>query len=75
MQKESALKHAPLTAQGEELETDFKRMLDLIKAASFEGYIAIEYEGGMMNRFGGSGEYLPAKEGILATKALIEKHL
>ena len=62
-------------AQGEELETDFKRMLDLIKAASFEGYIAIEYEGGMMNRFGGSGEYLPAKEGILATKALIEKHL
>lgn len=61
--------------EGEELETDFKRMINLIKAASFEGYMAIEYEGGMINRFGGSGKYLAPKEGILATKALIEKYL
>ncbi|MGC6422119.1 MAG: sugar phosphate isomerase/epimerase family protein [Flavobacteriaceae bacterium] len=62
-------------SRGEEVETDFKRMLDLIKVAGFEGYIAIEYEGGMMGRFGGSDTYLPPKEGVLATKALLNKYL
>lgn len=61
-------------ANGEAIHTDFKRMLDLIKASSFEGYLAIEYEGGMMQRYGGKGDYLPPKEGILATKKLIEKY-
>lgn len=60
-------------AKGEAVETDFKRMMSLIKASKFSGFIAIEYEGAMMQQFGG-GNYLPPKAGVLAIKALIEKY-
>lgn len=52
-------------AQGEETKIDYTRMLKLVKESGFHGYIGIEFEGLTM------GEH----EGILATKALLEKTL
>ena len=46
---------------GRETTIDFARMLDIVKAAGYRGYIGIEYE----------GERLPEREGILAAKALL----
>ncbi len=48
-------------------------MINIIKESSYEGYIAIEYEGGMLNLFGGKGNYLTPHEGVIATKTLLEK--
>jgi sugar phosphate isomerase/epimerase len=63
-------------SNGEELSTDFKKMLDLIKLSSFKGYIAIEYEGSIMEMYGKNpSDFLPSNEGIVATKDLIEKYL
>ena len=53
---------------GEELNTDFGRMISLIKSYNFKGFMSIEYEGAF------SG-YLDNYDGILATKKLIEKYL
>jgi sugar phosphate isomerase/epimerase len=50
-------------AQGNCIETDYSRMLPIVKAAGYTGYIGIEYE----------GETLSEEEGIKATKALLEK--
>jgi sugar phosphate isomerase/epimerase len=50
-------------AQGDETHTDFKRMFKIIKQSDYKGYIGIEYEGGQVSE----------EEGILLTKALIEK--
>ena len=52
---------------------DFEKMIAIIKQSSYEGYIAIEYEGAMLNLFGGKGNYLNPHEGVIATKALLEK--
>jgi sugar phosphate isomerase/epimerase len=49
--------------QGNEKETDYTKMLQIVKAAGFKGYIGIEYE----------GEVLSEDEGIRKTKALLEK--
>ena len=49
--------------QGNETETDYTKMLQIVKAAGFSGYIGIEYE----------GEKLSEDEGIRKTKALLEK--
>lgn len=49
--------------QGEEIHIDYMAMFTLIKAAGYNGYVGIEYE----------GNSLPADEGIRATKALLEK--
>jgi sugar phosphate isomerase/epimerase len=49
--------------QGNETETDYRKMLQIVKAANFSGYIGIEYE----------GEKLGEDEGIRKTKALLEK--
>lgn len=49
--------------QGEEIHSDFKRMMQIVKDSGYEGYVGIEYE----------GRELSEKEGILATKALLEK--
>ncbi|MFZ4860609.1 sugar phosphate isomerase/epimerase family protein [Sphingobacterium sp. Mn56C] len=48
---------------GNEKNIDYVRMMEIIKNAGFRGYIGIEYEG---NR-------LSEPEGILATKALLER--
>jgi sugar phosphate isomerase/epimerase len=45
------------------VETDYTKMLPIVKNAGYTGYIGIEYE----------GEKLSEEEGIRATKALLEK--
>jgi sugar phosphate isomerase/epimerase len=52
-------------AQGNETHTDYKKMLDIVIASKYRGFIGIEYE----------GETLSEPEGIKATKALLERHL
>ena len=51
--------------QGNETHTDYEKMLDIVIASAYRGFIGIEYE----------GETLGEPEGIKATKALIERHL
>jgi len=69
-------KSIAFNAEGEEIHTDFRRMMNLIKTAAFEGYIAIEYEGGFAQMMGGDeAPKLSTNEGILATKRLIQKYL
>ncbi len=50
-------------AQGNCIETDYAKMLPIVKAANYTGYIGIEYEGSKLSE----------AEGILATKALLER--
>jgi len=52
-------------AQGNETHTDYKRMIDLVIASKYRGFIGIEYE----------GTTLGEPEGIKATKTLLERHL
>ena len=60
---------------GEELSTNYSRMIKIISESNYKGYINIEYEGAMKGMFGGEGTYLNPHEGILATKKLINKYL
>ena len=60
---------------GEELSTNYSRMIKIISESKYKGYITIEYEGAMKGMFGGEGTYLNPHEGILATKKLINKYL
>ncbi len=50
-------------ADGNEVRTDYRRMLQLVVAAGYRGWVGIEYE----------GNALPEAEGILATKKLLEQ--
>jgi len=50
-------------AQGNCLETDYTRMMKIIKDSGFTGYVGIEYE----------GTKLGEEEGVRKTKALLEK--
>ena len=58
---------------GNETETDFYKMFQIIKDAGFKGYVGIEYEGGFMKMFDPSSDYVSANEGIKATKTLLER--
>lgn len=49
--------------KGDEVHTDYHKMLTIVKDAGFTGYIGVEYEGSVL------GE----KDGIKATKALLER--
>jgi L-ribulose-5-phosphate 3-epimerase len=49
--------------KGNETHTDFQRMMKIVTAAGYRGYVGIEYE----------GEVLPEMEGILATRKLLER--
>ena len=49
--------------RGEETKIDYHRMLRIVNAAGFHSWIGIEYE----------GDRLPEREGVLKTKALLEK--
>jgi sugar phosphate isomerase/epimerase len=49
--------------QGNCIETDYVKMLTVVKAAGFKGYMGIEYE----------GDKLSEEEGIKKTKALLER--
>lgn len=50
-------------AEGNEANMDYYRIMKIVKDAGYKGYVGIEYE----------GKELPEKEGILATKKLLEK--
>ena len=50
---------------GEQPKIDYKRLMDLVKASGFKGYIGIEFE----------GETQPEEEGIRKTRALLQKYL
>jgi len=50
-------------ADGNEVRTDYRRMLKLVTAAGYRGWVGIEYE----------GKALPEPEGIVATKRLLER--
>ena len=51
-------------AEGNETKTDYKKMLDIVcNKHHYRGYCGIEYEGGKISE----------KEGIMATKKLLEK--
>jgi sugar phosphate isomerase/epimerase len=49
--------------KGDEIHTDYRKALQIVKDAGYRGYIGIEYEGGKLSE----------PEGIKATKALLEK--
>ena len=48
---------------GNEVRTDFKKMLQIVKDAEYSGFIGVEYEGSKLSE----------DEGILATKMLMER--
>lgn len=50
-------------AEGNEINTDYTKMLNIVKDAGYTGYVGIEYEGSELGEI----------EGIKATKALLEK--
>ncbi len=52
-------------AQGNEVHTDYRKMLDIVIASKYRGFIGIEYE----------GQTLGEPEGIKATKVLLERVL
>ena len=49
--------------QGNESETDFVRMMGIVKKFDYHGYVGIEWEGGDPSE----------QEGVMATKRLLEK--
>ncbi|MBW1298172.1 sugar phosphate isomerase/epimerase family protein [Aquimarina litoralis] len=50
-------------ADGNETTIDYKKMLDIIKAAGYQGYIGVEYEGSRLSEL----------DGIIATRDLLIK--
>ena len=50
-------------AEGNEIHTDYRRMMRIVLDAGYRGYVGIEYE----------GEKLGEDEGITATKTLLER--
>jgi sugar phosphate isomerase/epimerase len=61
--KGASAKTINFDADGNCVETDYYRMLKLLKDSGFKGYLGIEYE----------GEQLGEEEGIRKTKALLER--
>ncbi|MEC9093319.1 MAG: sugar phosphate isomerase/epimerase family protein [Planctomycetota bacterium] len=49
--------------EGNETKTDYLKMMKIVKAAGYRGWVGIEYEGGRIDQF----------EGIKLTKKLLEK--
>jgi hypothetical protein len=50
-------------AGGNEIHTDYLKMMKIVVDAGYRGRVGIEYE----------GEKLPEPEGVLATKKLLER--
>lgn len=50
-------------AAGDEVRTDYRKMMKIVKAAGYKGYVGVEYE----------GSQLKETDGIIATKKLLEK--
>ncbi len=51
-------------ATGEETSIDYARMLDTVRTYGYRGFVGVEYE----------GTELPEREGIVATKRLLERY-
>lgn len=67
-------------ADGEECYSDYGRMAGMIKASDYRGWIEVEYEGPLRGAGAPARERVPAgalgeKEGALATRKLLQKHL
>jgi len=50
--------------QGEEVNSDYHRLMRIVEEAGYHGFVGIEYEG---------PQYPDRKGGVLATKRLLEK--
>ena len=61
--KAVSAKSLDFDAAGNETKIDFRKMLQIVSAAGYRGYVGIEYE----------GEKLSEPEGIRATKQLLEQ--
>jgi sugar phosphate isomerase/epimerase len=51
--------------KGDEIHTDYYKMMDIVLAAGYHGYVGIEYEGDKLDEYAG----------IIATKELLERIL
>lgn len=59
--------------QGNEAEIDYWKIFKMVKKAGFQGYVGVEYEGGLYRMAKNDSKYKTNEEGILATKKLLEK--
>jgi sugar phosphate isomerase/epimerase len=50
-------------SEGNETRSDYFRLMKIVKDSGYKGWVGIEYE----------GSELPEKEGIMATKQLLER--
>jgi sugar phosphate isomerase/epimerase len=60
-------------ADGTDAETDFNRMFKIIRDSGFNGWVSIEYEGGLLKMYSHDDKYLDDYAGVTATKKLVEK--
>lgn len=60
-------------ANGNDTETDFAQMFNIIKTSGFTGWVSVEYEGGLLKMYSKDTKYLDDDAGVLSTKKLIEK--
>jgi sugar phosphate isomerase/epimerase len=59
--------------QGNDKETDFVRILQIVKDSGFNGLIGVEYEGAFLKQIMGmEGNYPPEDEGVRMTKTILE---
>jgi sugar phosphate isomerase/epimerase len=61
------------TATDDDAETDFYKMFKIIKDSGFNGWVSIEYEGGLLKMYSKDAKYLDDYAGVTATKNLVEK--
>ncbi|MFL2983003.1 MAG: sugar phosphate isomerase/epimerase family protein [Candidatus Neomarinimicrobiota bacterium] len=61
--KAVSAKSHDFNSEGNEINTDFFKMINIVLDANYKGYVGIEYEGSNMNEF----------DGIKATKYLLER--
>lgn len=61
--KAVSAKSTDFDAQGNEVHTDYRKMMQIVVDAGYHGYVGIEYEGGKLSE----------PEGIRATKKLLER--
>jgi sugar phosphate isomerase/epimerase len=59
--------------EGNDVETDFSKMFSIIHKSGYNGWVSIEYEGGLMKMYSKDTKYLDDDAGVLETKKLIEK--
>lgn len=58
-------KSQEFTRKGQEVNMDYERLMNIVKAAGFDGYVGIE--------FGGKLEEIHKKDGVMLTKKLLQR--